>query len=103
MGLLSSALSRPRNSFAYSDPKPSLAEIAASYAFGLAKNHPFVDGNKRIALTAAAVFLEINGHALVAPEAEAVVMFRGLAAGEVNEAELAGWISSNLKPLSRDG
>ena len=58
--LLESALARPHNLFGYEDPKPSLSRLAASYAFGIAKNHPFVDGNKRVALTAAAVFLELT-------------------------------------------
>jgi len=78
-GLLESALARPKNAFTYEKPRPTLAHLAAAYAFGIAKNHPFVDGNKRLALTAAAVFLEVNGATLAASEAEAVIVFRNLA------------------------
>ena len=96
-GLLESALARPENLFAYERPKPSLARLAASYAFGIAKNHPFVDGNKRVALTASAVFLEINGQTLTATEAEAVVVFSGVAAGTIEEDELAAWFEEHAK------
>jgi death-on-curing protein len=95
-GLLESALARPQNLLAYGDP--SLAELAASYAFGIARNHPFVDGNKRVALMAAYVFLGLNGHRLIAPEAEAVVMTRDMASGGCSEAEYAAWLSGNLEP-----
>ena len=93
-GLLDSALARPKQRFAY-DSAVSLFELAASYSFGLAKNHPFVDGNKRIALTIAAVFLELNGFSLDAPEAEAVLMYEQLAAGEVDEDALARWFEDS--------
>ena len=73
-GLLESALARPKNLHCYENPEPSLARLAASYAFGIGKTLPFVDGNKRVALTASAVFLEINGQTLTASEAEAVVI-----------------------------
>ena len=94
-GLLESALARPKNLHGYETPKPPLARLAASYAFGLAKNHPFVDGNKRVALTASAVFLEINGYTLTATEAEAVVIFECLAAGGLSEEGLAKWSKKN--------
>ncbi len=83
----------------YAYAEPTLAELAAAYAFGSARNHPFIDGNKRTALMAAYVFLGINGHDLAAPEAEAVVMTLELAAGECDEAEYARWIARHLKPL----
>lgn len=89
-GLLESALARPRQRFSY-DESVSIFELAASYGFGLARNHPFVDGNKRTALVAAAVFLELNGYSLDAPEVEAAVMYEHLAAGEVSEEALAEW------------
>lgn len=98
-GLLESALARPQNLFGYEDPKPSLSRLAASYAFGIAKNHPFVDGNKRVALTAAAVFLEITGAPLEAKEAEAVAVFRDLASGAIDEEELTLWFDQNMSQV----
>ena len=96
--LLNSALARPLQHFTYNSDI-SITELAASYSYGLAKNHPFIDGNKRIALTIAAIFLELNGYSLNAPEAEAVVIFEKLAAGNLNENNLATWFkdSANLK------
>jgi death on curing protein len=93
-GLLLSALARPENLAAYGDP--DVADLAASYAFGIARNHPFVDGNKRTALVTAAVFLLENGHELIAPETEAVLTILALAAGELSEEALADWIRANL-------
>ena len=92
-GLLESALARAKNLHSYE--KPSLARLAATYAFGIAKNHPFVDGNKRVALTAAAVFMEINGLTFDAAEAEVVAVFRDLAAGKITEDELTVWLEKN--------
>ncbi|KQP18594.1 type II toxin-antitoxin system death-on-curing family toxin [Methylobacterium sp. Leaf100] len=89
-GALESALGRPVNRVAYGEA--DLAELAAAYAFGIAKNHPFIDGNKRAALLALVVFLGLNDIDFVTDEAEAVVMIRGLAAGEITEAGLARWI-----------
>ncbi len=93
-GRLDSALARPRNLLAYGEP--SLEQLAASYAFGLTRNHPFVDGNKRVALAAIDVFLQLNGKELIAPEPEAVVVIRELAAGEIDEAALAAWIEAHV-------
>lgn len=98
-GLLESALAQPQNLFGYEDPKPSPSRLAASYAFGIAKNHPFVDGNKRVALTAAAVFLEINGASLQASEAETVAVFRDLASGAIDEDELILWFDQNVSEV----
>ena len=92
--MLESALGRPRNKFSYEET--DLADLAAAYAFGVAKNHPFVDGNKRAALLAAIVFLGLNGVDLVADNAEAVVIIRGLAAGEVAEEGFARWIRDTV-------
>ncbi|KQP23935.1 death-on-curing protein [Methylobacterium sp. Leaf102] len=92
-GALESALGRPVNRVAYGEA--DLAELAAAYAFGIAKNHPFIDGNKRAALLALVVFLGLNDIDFVTDEAEAVVMIRGLAAGEITEAGLARWIRDN--------
>ncbi len=88
--LLDSALSRPQNLFAYSD-SISITDLAASYSYGLALNHPFIDGNKRVALTIAAIFLEINGYSLNVTEAETVITFEHLASGQLTEKQLASW------------
>ena len=90
-GLLDSALARPRQQAAYGK-KNSVFQLAAAYSYGLARNHPFVDGNKRIALTVAAVFLEINGYSLNAPEAEAVIIYQQVADGRLTEERLAEWM-----------
>lgn len=93
-GLLESALTRPRQVFFY-EAEASIFDLAASHGFSLAKNHPFIDGNKRAALSIAAIFLEINGYTFDAPEPEAVVVFEKLAAGDLSEKELAKWFSGN--------
>ncbi len=95
--LLDSALSRPRQRFAYGD-KFSVFDLAASYSYGLAKNHPFMDGNKRIALSVGAIFLEMNGYSLNAPEAETVVIFEQLAGGDLSEENLADWFKISSVP-----
>jgi death-on-curing protein len=89
-GLLESALARPQNRAVYENS--SVFQLAAAYAFGIARNHAFFDGNKRTALMAAYVFLGMNGWRLQASEAEAVAVFRDLAAGELGEAEVAAWL-----------
>lgn len=96
-GLLDSALSRPRQRFSYGE-EHSVFDLAASYAYGLANNHPFVDGNKRVALTIAAVFLEMNGYSLDASEPEAVIVFEQLASGALNEEDLADWFRNTSIP-----
>jgi death-on-curing protein len=94
LGLLESALARPINKFAYGES--NLAALAAAYAFGLAKNHPFVDGNKRAAFASIIVFLGLNGVDLVAPPEQATAVIMALAAGEIGEDDLARWIADNL-------
>lgn len=89
-GLLDSALGRPHQSFHYG--QPDLFDLAATYAHGLAKNHPFLDGNKRIGFMAAYTFLAINGQQLEAPEEEAVLQTLALAAGETEADEYAAWL-----------
>lgn len=89
-GALLSALARPENLHHYGEP--TVFELAASYAAGIIQNHPFADGNKRTGLLAAFVFLYLNGFHLQAPEAEAVVMTLGLAAGTVDEGSYAQWL-----------
>ncbi len=96
-GLLLSALARPQNLAAYKDPPPDLAALAASYAFGIARNHPFIDGNKRVALVAARIFLLINGADLKATQEEKYFTFLRLAEGRLSEDELAGWVRSRMK------
>ena len=94
-GLLDSALARPLNRAAYG--KPDAAELAAAYAFGLAANHPFVDGNKRIAFVAMELFLALNGHELVADDAGCVMTMLAMAAGTMKEADFAEWVRRNSK------
>jgi death-on-curing protein len=93
-GLLESALARPLNTHAYNEDC-TLAELAASYAFGLAKNHAFVDGNKRAAFLSIGLFLAINGLKLVADQVDAIRTILGVAAGELDEHGLALWIEAN--------
>lgn len=95
VGLLESALARPRNLLAYGKKKPSLARLAAAYAFGIIKNHPFADGNKRTALVIAFAFLDVNGIEINASEEDAYRMFMDLPSGRVSEEELAHWMSEN--------
>lgn len=92
-GLLESALARPRNQFSYGEL--SVTRLAASYAFGISRNHPFLDGNKRTSLVVAELFLMLNGLELVATDAECITTFLALAAGELTEDELAEWIAAN--------
>lgn len=89
-GLLESALARPENLAAYG--QPDFADLPASYGFGVAKNHPFVDGNKRAAFLAVGLFLSLNGRRLRATQAEATLTMLALASGEITEAEFAAWI-----------
>lgn len=93
-GMLESALSRPLNKHLYEDA--GLLELAASYAFGLAKNHPFVDGNKRVAFLSMYTFLGINGIWLDVPDVDVVALFQALAAGEVDEDGLVRWLQDRL-------
>ncbi len=93
LGLLESALARPRN--AYSQGEHSLPVLAASLAFGIARNHPFIDGNKRTSLVAMELFLWLNGLELVASDESCVVTFLALAAGDLAEAALADWIRAH--------
>ena len=96
-GLLASALARPENCLAYG--KPSVYDLAASYGFGLVKNHPFRDGNKRLGFTVAVLFLERNGYRFQAPEADALVRTLALAAGDMTEAAYAKWLEANSKRI----
>ena len=95
-GLLLSALARPQNLLAYGEPAPDLASLAAAYAYGIARNHPFVDGNKRTALVAARTFLILNGVDLEATQDDKVLTFLSLAEGAVSEEELTDWIRKRI-------
>jgi death on curing protein len=90
--LLESALARPRQQFAYSDPTPTLPELAAYYALGIARNHPFLDGNKRTAYVACRVFLVHNGWDLYSPAEERYEKFLRMASGELPEGEFVAWV-----------
>ncbi len=94
-GMLEPALVRAKNLYAY-EGETELCRLAAAYAFGIAKNNPFVDGNKRAALIAAGMFLRINGIRLKADKAEAVLVVLDLASGELGEREFAEWLKRNI-------
>lgn len=92
-GLFESAIARAQHLAAYG--KPAAAALAAAYGFGLARNHPFIDGNKRTAFVAIELFLDLNGFELTASDADAVVTMLALAAGELGEDEFAAWVRAN--------
>lgn len=92
--MLESAVARPLNLVAYGDP--NIAELAASYAFGIARNHPFVDGNKRTAAVVSETFLVLNGHGLACSDVELVTTFLALAAGELTVEALTDWFRTHI-------
>ncbi len=94
-GLLESALGKPQNQFAYGSP--NIFDLAASYAYGLVKNHPFLDGNKRTGFVAAVLMIELNGWRFHAPEADAAIRTLAQAAGEMTESGYAAWLESNSR------
>jgi death on curing protein len=98
-GLLQSALARPRNLATYGDP--DVADLAAAYGFGIARNHPFVDGNKRTAFVAVELFLALNEADLTAPDADCVLTMLDVAAGTLDEPTFAAWIRAHLAPRQR--
>ena len=95
-GLLESALARGRNLAAYG--KPDVADLAAAYGVGLAKNHPFVDGNKRAAFLAVGLFLALNGYRLHTTQADATLTMLAIAAGDIDEGTFAAWIRAHVTP-----
>ncbi len=97
LGLLQSALARPQHLVAYE--QPDMAALAAAYGHGIVRNHPFIDGNKRVAFTVTELFLALNGHELVADDATCVVTILRLAEGRLSEAAFADWIRANLKRM----
>jgi death on curing protein len=101
-GLLESALARPQQSHAYGDPAPDLADLAAAPAYGLARNHPFVDGNKRTAHVAYRTFLALNGADLIAADEDKYVAMLVLAEGKLAEREFAAWLRERLRLAPRE-
>jgi death-on-curing protein len=95
LGLLESALARPKNLFSYSAQDVSIARFAAAYAWGIIADHPFVDGNKRTAFTVSLTFLKLNGLEVTAAKEDRVLTFWRLAAGEISEEQLALWFERN--------
>ena len=102
-GMLDSALARPQQRHAYGDPPPDLAELAAAVAFGLARNHPFVDGNKRTAAVACEVFIRLNNGSLEASDLELYPVYLALAEGSLDEAGFAAWLRPRIhaKPVGK--
>jgi death-on-curing protein len=100
MSLLESALARPRNLHEYSEDTVSIPQLAASYAFGISSNHPFIDGNKRVALVTSYIFLHLNGFGVIASEIDSVTIFLKLAANQISEEELATYFTINSRILA---
>ncbi|WP_202845567.1 type II toxin-antitoxin system death-on-curing family toxin [Luteimonas saliphila] len=100
-GMLDSALARPQQRHAYGDPSPDLADLAASLAYGLARHHPFVDGNKRTAHVCYRAFIALNDGELTATDEEKYVAMLGLAEGSLGEAEFAGWLRPRIVVRAR--
>jgi death on curing protein len=100
MGLLQSALARPKNILAYSDQPPSITQLAAAYAKGIVANHPFIDGNKRTAFIVSVTFLRLNGFELTAPKEDRYFTFWRLAAGELTDEGLTLWFAEHTAPRS---
>ena len=96
-GLLESALERPRNRFLH-DPEADLPALAAAYGFGISSNHPFLDGNKRVAFQAMYLFLGLNGFRFDAPEPDVVALILSLASGDLEEPVLADWLRNHISP-----
>ena len=97
IGLLESALARPQNVHAY-EPDADIASLAAAYAFGIIKNHPFLDGNKRTGYVVMETFLVLNGRTLTASQEEKYLTFISLADGSISEDDLAAWIREKMTP-----
>jgi len=102
-GLLESALARPRQLHAYGDPAPDLADLAAALAYGLARNHPFVDGNKRTAAACCETFIELNGATLEADDPALFEQYLALAEGKLAERDFAAWLRERLRLAAPGG
>jgi death-on-curing protein len=101
LGLFESALARPQQLAGYGTPPPDVAALAAAYGYGLARNHPFVDGNKRTAFVAVELFLWLNGQRLGADDADCVMTMLALAAGELAEVDFAAWLRRQIQAHER--
>lgn len=97
-GLLQTALAKPRQAASYGDPPSDLAALAAAYAYGIARLHPLIDGNKRTSLVAAEAFVDLHGFQLTATDIECVQAWLALAAGDLDESALAAWLREHLQP-----
>jgi death-on-curing protein len=100
--MLESALARPQQLYAYGDPPPDMADLAAALAFGLARNHPFVDGNKRTAAVACETFIELNDGRLNAEDSELFQVYVALARGELTQEEFAAWLRDRIQITPRN-
>lgn len=100
--LLESAIARPQQQYAYGSPRPDLAALAASLAYGLARNHAFVDGNKRTAFVACLTLIALNGGTLDATDEDKYLAFLALGEGRLGETELAGWLRAHMPPSDND-
>lgn len=98
--LLLASLDRPKNLFAYGEPTPTIFDLAAAYAFAFAKNHAFVDGNKRVAFVSMATFLVLNGYSLEVPEDEVVLMIKRLSTDKETQESIADWVKENCIIIS---
>jgi len=101
LSLLESALARPKNADAYAESPPDIPQLAAMYALGISRNHPFVDGNKRVALAVLESFLEMNGYTLAADDAVCVTAFWALAAGDLTDGDFSDWVQKNAVARTR--
>jgi death-on-curing protein len=99
--LLESALARPQQLYAYGDPTPDLADLAAALAYGIARNHPFLDGNKRTTAVCCETFIELNGASLEATDAELYELYMPLAEGKLSERQFARWLRERLRVAPR--
>lgn len=97
-GLVESSLSRPQNLFFYQ--KPSLFDLAAAYAYGIIKNHPFLDGNKRTSFVISVLFLRLNGYGLFTTSLDKITTFLNLADGSISEKEMSQWFKEKSRPIS---
>jgi death on curing protein len=99
INLLESALARPRQLEAYGNPAPDIAALAASYAFGIARNHAFVDGNKRTSFVVTRVFLVLNGYDIIADDLNKLKVWLSLGDGSMSEIDCAEWLRANIGPM----
>lgn len=98
-GLLDAALARPLNAFHY-EPDARVSRLAAAYALGLSRNHPFMDGNKRLSFTVTETFLLLNGHQLVADDADCLHVWLAMASGTLSDEEFIAWLEANVEPVA---